>query len=151
MRIVRYTSLIALTALAIAILAGHRWSPSQTHVYAQSSSNCSRSSSVVVAVSLDEIMVGHDSPVHICTSPQDSVLWYSDSHKFKVTSVSPKTSGGPQHAFYRVFPNSSDTLQQTVNSGPARPASAGYTYKVSFQLEDGTVIDPEVIIEPPPQ
>jgi hypothetical protein len=99
MRIVRYTSLIALTAFAIAISAGHRWTSSQTHVYAQTSSNCSRSSSVVVAVSLDEIMAGHDSPVHICTSPQDSVLWYSDSHKFKVTSVSPKISGGPSTRF----------------------------------------------------
>jgi hypothetical protein len=99
MRIVRYTSLIVLTAFAIAISAGHRWTSSQTHVYAQTSSNCSRSSSVVVAVSLDEIMAGHDSPVHICTSPQDSVLWYSDSHKFKVTSVSPKISGGPSTRF----------------------------------------------------
>jgi hypothetical protein len=77
-------------------------------------------------------------------------LWYSDSHKFKVTSVSPKTSGAPPHAFYRIFPNSSDAFQQTVDSGPARLGSGGYTYKVSFQLEDGTVIDPEVEIIPPP-
>jgi hypothetical protein len=152
MRLARYISLIVLVTFAIAISVGHRWTPSnyQSRVHAQSSNSCSRSS-IIVPVNIDEIIAGHDSPVHICATPQDSVLWYSDSYKFKITSVSPKDTGAPQNAFYRVFPNSADAFQQTVSSGPARGASAGHTYKVTFQLEDGTVVDPEVEIIPPPQ
>lgn len=142
----RLLIVIALASVAGGIL----FRPAPTKVHAQTSSTCSSRPAAVVTVNLDEILAGNDLPVHICAATQDSILWYSDTYKFKVIAVSPKDSNASANAFYRIFPNSSDNFQQTVSSGPPRPGSAGHTYKAAFQLENGRIVDPDVIIDPPP-
>ena len=60
----------------------------------------------------------------------------------------PGDTTAPPDAFYRHFPDPNDTFANSVSSTIARPEAGGHTYKVSFQLQDGTMIDPDVIVRP---
>jgi hypothetical protein len=75
--------LLTIATLASVALGVSLMLTRQTRVHAQPPSTPSRPAAIV-AVSLDEILAGNDSPVHISAENQDSILWYSDTYKFKV-------------------------------------------------------------------
>jgi hypothetical protein len=110
----------------------------------------SQPSGQIIPVNIDNYLQRPDSLVDVNWQKQQSIQWYSDQYEFKVTSVAPVAgdSTAPRDAFYRHFPGANDTFANSVSSTIARPEAGGHSYKVSFQLEDGQVIDPKIIIQP---
>lgn len=104
----------------------------------------------IIPVNIDRYLQGADPEVAISVSAQESVLWYSDQSEFKVIDLRPISADAmaPRHGFYRRFPSQNDVFSTSVSSGIARPAAAGHTYKATFQLQDGRVIDPHIQIGP---
>ena len=83
--------------------------------------------------------------LEISVKRQDSVHWICEEKKFRVLSVDPVDEN--PHAprpFYREFPDDKCEYTFQVNSGPARPAACGFTYKPLFEFEDGSKLDPHI-------
>jgi hypothetical protein len=89
----------------------------------------------------------------ISVSQQQSVLWISAAHKFKVIGLEP-SKDAPPDPFFRQFSKKTaaerDEWSNQVSSGPARrEANPGrgkaFSYKATIALESGRIIDPHIM------
>jgi hypothetical protein len=90
--------------------------------------------------------------VVISVSQQQSVLWISAAHKFKVISLKPMR-GAPEDPFCRQFSEQTEKVDEwskQVSSGPAKRHAKPdrgkvFAYKATIKLESGRIIDPHIM------
>ena len=93
-----------------------------------------------------------DIGTYVSVGKQQSVLWRSTDHEFKIVDLA-KIKGGPEQPFYREFSKQTavvDLYSHQVSSGPPRlDANPGpgkeFAYKATIELKGGKVIDPHIM------
>jgi hypothetical protein len=94
----------------------------------------------------------HEPGVVVSVRQQQSVLWISAAHEFKIIGLKP-LRGAPKDPFFRQFSEQTEKVDEwstQVASGPAkREASPGqgkvFSYKATIKLKSGRIIDPHIM------
>jgi hypothetical protein len=98
-------------------------------------------------------------PIIVYVAEQESVLWWSDSMRFRIkiekgtptqgwrpANASPTPKDCPPHPFYRKFEGKEEPAR-LISSGPAKPEAVGCTYPVTITDAGGKKIDPHIQFE----
>lgn len=71
------------------------------------------------------------------------IQWNCSAKKFKVTAI----DGNPAHPFGDQFPDPGAGFKSQVSTPPAKPVSSRRQYKYSLAFDDGSSVDPIIIID----
>jgi len=75
------------------------------------------------------------------------IRWSCAVKKFKVTKLVEQNSGKPAHPFGNQFPNPGAPFSDKVTTPNALPTAERKSYKYALGFEDGTSVDPIIIID----